>query len=137
MTRAEVSSADLAAAVMAGSMGLDAAAEVWRHAHPMPYGWPFRAGDDPADYFPLVGKREVGGAWECRRPEPEPEPEPVATPRRGRPPVVKWPDILANTYPGDSITDVARRLEVSRALIAMRRQFRPDLAEQMDIRRGA
>ena len=98
----------------------------------------------PADYWPQIGQREdtpgPGLSPGHPRPSIHDGPPPPVRPRvatgKGGKPVYTWPDILACTYPGDMIVDVARRLGMTSGALRMRRTLDPEGARQMDVRRG-
>lgn len=120
--------------VVAGLMTLDQAVEAFRElAPPCPPRWPFHRGGpaDIGDLIPLDGpqlKRAAMG-WGCEADRYE------AAPEGRRRSAVRWPDILASTYPGDGVADVARRLGMSCNGLVGRRRHNPTMADQMDLRR--
>ena len=122
--------AALVAAVRSGALGLDAAVAVRVRQAPPPPWWPFPPDGDLAAYFPQVGHPSGGD-------DGRPEADTVITTRpKGRPALASQADILAATYPGDSIQEVADRLGISGSNIRQARVKHPEFKRQMDIRRG-
>ena len=94
-----------------------------------------------ADYWPQVGPEDgTYSQYGLPRPAIYTDAQPAAAERRpnGRSgkPIVTWSDILAVTYSGDFIADVARRLDMAPSSLRMRRSLDPAKARQMDRLRG-
>lgn len=112
---------------------IDQAAQAHLEANPPPPWWPFppAAVASIADYFPLVGSHR--GEHDSTH-----QGEPLAAPVQQRPRYRHTDaDILAQTFPGDRIADVARRVGCSWDYLKGRRKTSDsDLAAKMDAKRG-
>lgn len=106
---------------------INAAAAAHRQANPPPAWWPIppRGVAQLADLFPLVGDHD--------RQADETEADGDIDGRHYR---FTEADILASTYPGDTVSSVARRLGMNRRSLTERRASSMRLTERMDARRG-
>lgn len=112
---------------------IDARAIAHQENNPPPPWWPFPPADAGriSDFFPLVGNGhgERGALTRDEVPAPRPEREPRYLHTDA--------DILAQTFPGDKVSDVATRIGCSRSYIQQRRKLSDtDLAGKMDAKRG-
>lgn len=138
---------------------LDQAVQAFAARAPEPPEWwhaldRMPAGLDVADYWPQVGyhfgqhdpgapRPSVESIREARRRYPSRTIKGASTRARlkqlapgGRVEPFTSQDVLDNTYAGDSVLDVARRLQVTLKALQNRRARYPEMAHQMDLRRG-
>ena len=114
---------------------IDEATIAHRESNPPPPWWPI----PPApmrvwQFHPVVGPPAGGRLGEDRQTNTVEIAEADAAQDAARMPDR---DILEHVYPGDTLTDVARRLGYSRNGLRYLRHRWPDLAAAMDRRRGA
>jgi len=114
---------------------IDLATAAQLEANPPPPWWPIPPKGIPlADFFPLVGS----GIGKANGPEDLDEAEDVPGDELA-PDGYAFTDaeIIAATYPGDTLQSVAARLGRSPRFLRHRRDRAPEMAWAMDARRGA
>lgn len=117
---------------------IDAAVLRNQRDNPPPPWWPLPpAGIPISRYFPIIGTARGEQFAELASDPDDGRDEYQAPPRaEGGGLIFTNQDILAATYPGDSIRAIERRIGVSDGYVRDRRRRNRELAEQMDARRG-
>lgn len=127
-------------------LDLDAAARAHAAANPPPDWWPVPPPPLRVwQFHPVVGPPSGGRFGEDRRTtvaemdEEDAKPAAPVVKAEPRPNTARMDDrdILANVHPGDSLGDVARRLGYTQAGLRYLRHRWPELANAIDMKRGA